>query len=68
MRADIWRFCSSSSGDYSSAYITLQTEDKDLEGAGMTFTIGRGNEIVRCRPAYADARLVQLELISAPVG
>jgi hypothetical protein len=51
MRADIWRFCSSSSGDYSSAYITLQTEDKDLEGAGMTFTIGRGNEIVRRRPA-----------------
>jgi hypothetical protein len=34
----------------------------------MTFTIGRGNEIVRRRPANADARLVQLELISAPVG
>ncbi|KAF8162513.1 hypothetical protein K438DRAFT_1985152 [Mycena galopus ATCC 62051] len=31
--------------DYSSAYITLQT-DSDLVGHGMTFTIGRGNDIV----------------------
>ncbi|KAK7051096.1 hypothetical protein VNI00_005208 [Paramarasmius palmivorus] len=32
--------------DYSSAYVTLKT-DSDLVGHGMTFTIGRGNEIVR---------------------
>ncbi|KAJ6614544.1 enolase C-terminal domain-like protein [Mycena sp. CBHHK59/15] len=31
--------------DYSSAYITLIT-DSDLVGHGMTFTIGRGNDIV----------------------
>ncbi|KAJ7634490.1 enolase C-terminal domain-like protein [Roridomyces roridus] len=31
--------------DYSSAYITLLT-DSDLVGHGMTFTIGRGNDIV----------------------
>ncbi|KAL0570053.1 hypothetical protein V5O48_011908 [Marasmius crinis-equi] len=31
--------------DYSSAYVTLKT-DTDLVGHGMTFTIGRGNEIV----------------------
>jgi len=31
--------------DYSSAYITLLT-DTDLVGHGMTFTIGRGNDIV----------------------
>ncbi len=31
--------------DYSSAYITLKT-DTDLVGHGMTFTIGRGNDIV----------------------
>jgi L-fuconate dehydratase len=31
--------------DYSSAYITLKT-DSDLVGHGMTFTIGRGNDIV----------------------
>ena len=31
--------------DYSSAYISLYT-DTDLVGHGMTFTIGRGNDIV----------------------
>ncbi len=30
--------------DYSAAYVTLKT-DTDLEGHGMTFTIGRGNEL-----------------------
>ncbi len=33
--------------DYSSAYVKLYT-DSDLTGYGMTFTIGRGNDIV-CR-------------------
>lgn len=32
-------------GDYSSAYCILET-DSPYEGHGMTFTIGRGNEIV----------------------
>lgn len=32
-------------GDYSAAYCILHT-DTDLSGHGMTFTIGRGNEIV----------------------
>lgn len=31
--------------DYSSAYVKLLT-DSDLAGFGMTFTIGRGNDIV----------------------
>lgn len=31
--------------DYSSAYVTLLTSG-DLVGHGMTFTIGRGNDIV----------------------
>ncbi len=30
--------------DYSAAYVTLTT-DSDLEGHGLTFTIGRGNEL-----------------------
>jgi L-fuconate dehydratase len=30
--------------DYSAAYVTLQT-DSSLEGHGLTFTIGRGNEL-----------------------
>ncbi len=30
--------------DYSAAYVILET-DTDLEGHGLTFTIGRGNEV-----------------------
>lgn len=32
--------------DYSAAYIILKTNQPELEGHGLTFTIGRGNEIV----------------------
>lgn len=31
--------------DYSAAYVVLQTDDDGLEGHGLTFTIGRGNDI-----------------------
>ena len=32
--------------DYSAAYVTLRTDDPEgREGHGLTFTIGRGNEI-----------------------
>jgi L-fuconate dehydratase len=31
--------------DYSAAYVTLRTDRPGLEGNGMTFTIGRGNEL-----------------------
>ena len=31
--------------DYSAAYVTLHTDESHLEGHGLTFTIGRGNEI-----------------------
>lgn len=31
--------------DYSAAYIILKTDQTSLEGHGLTFTIGRGNEI-----------------------
>jgi L-fuconate dehydratase len=39
--------------DYSAAYVILKT-DADLEGHGLTFTIGRGNEI--CAAAIAAFR------------
>ncbi|MEL7611522.1 L-fuconate dehydratase [Vreelandella titanicae] len=32
--------------DYSAAYVILHTDDSSPEGHGLTFTIGRGNEIV----------------------
>jgi len=31
--------------DYSAAYVTLHTDVEGLEGNGLTFTIGRGNEL-----------------------
>ena len=31
--------------DYSAAYVILETDQTGLEGHGLTFTIGRGNEI-----------------------
>ena len=31
--------------DYSAAYVILKTDDPDFEGHGLTFTIGRGNEL-----------------------
>ena len=31
--------------DYSAAYVILKTDSPDLEGHGLTFTIGRGNEL-----------------------
>jgi L-fuconate dehydratase len=42
--------------DYSAAYVTVTT-DSDLRGYGMTFTIGRGTEIV-CEAVRALAPLV----------
>jgi L-fuconate dehydratase len=32
--------------DYSAAYVILKTDTEGLEGHGLTFTIGRGNDIV----------------------
>ena len=31
--------------DYSAAYVTLRTDLPGMEGNGLTFTIGRGNEL-----------------------
>src|SRR6056297_1000933 len=31
--------------DYSAAYVVLKTDSPQLNGYGMTFTIGRGNEL-----------------------
>jgi len=32
-------------GDYSAAYVVLDTDDPTLAGYGFTFTIGRGNDL-----------------------
>jgi L-fuconate dehydratase len=43
--------------DYSAAYVILETDQPDLEGHGLTFTIGRGNEIC-CAAIEAMRHLV----------
>ncbi|WP_234187279.1 L-fuconate dehydratase [Shinella sp. NM-101] len=43
--------------DYSAAYVVLGTDSAGLEGHGLTFTIGRGNEIC-CAAIDALAHLV----------
>ena len=43
--------------DYSAAYVVFRDDDRaGLEGHGLTFTIGRGNEIVRRGDRRAAAR------------
>ncbi len=43
--------------DYSAAYVILETDQPGLEGHGLTFTIGRGNEIC-CAAIKAMRHLV----------
>jgi len=47
--------------DYSAAYLVLET-DGGLEGHGLTFTIGRGNEVVVAAIEALRSRIVGLEL------
>lgn len=56
--------------DYSAAYVVLETDRPGLEGHGLTFTIGRGNEIC-CAAIEAMRHLVvglDLEWIAADMG
>lgn len=55
--------------DYSSAYVTLLT-DTTLAGHGMTFTIGRGNDIVCAAIRELAERLVgkKVEELFANMG
>jgi L-fuconate dehydratase len=48
--------------DYSAAYVVLHTDQDGLDGHGMTFTIGRGNEICIAAIEALAPRAVGLEL------
>ncbi|MDB5622065.1 MAG: L-fuconate dehydratase [Devosia sp.] len=48
--------------DYSAAYVILKTDSDDLAGHGLTFTIGRGNEVVCAAIEALRSRVVGLEL------
>jgi L-fuconate dehydratase len=47
--------------DYSAAYVILET-DGGLEGHGLTFTIGRGNEVVVTAIEALRSRVTGLDL------
>lgn len=56
--------------DYSAAYVILETDEPQLRGHGLTFTIGRGNEVC-CAAIRALAPLVvglELDWIIADGG
>ena len=56
--------------DYSAAYVVLGTSESSLEGHGLTFTIGRGTEVV-CAAIQAMRHLVvgqKLESFSSAPG
>ena len=56
--------------DYSAAYVILDTDNEQLKGHGLTFTIGRGNEIC-CAAIRAMEHLVvglDLDWIAADMG
>ncbi|HEY8719058.1 enolase C-terminal domain-like protein [Pengzhenrongella sp.] len=62
-------------GDYSAAYVVLRTDGLDTAGAplagfGLTFTIGRGNDIVAAAAIQQARALVGLEVaeIAADMG
>ena len=48
--------------DYSAAYAVLETDREGLEGHGLAFTIGRGNEVVCTAIRSLAPRVVGLEL------
>ncbi|PYG98170.1 fuconate dehydratase, partial [Arthrobacter stackebrandtii] len=59
-----------SAPDYSAAYVVLHTDAEALEGHGLTFTIGRGNEICAAAVQSLAPLIVGLSLeeITADMG
>jgi len=52
--------------DYSAAYVEIFTDDKDLKGIGLTFTIGKGNDLcVACieyfKPLFLNKNITDIE-------
>ena len=45
-------------GDYSAAYVVLETDDPEISGFGFTFTIGRGNDLCAAAARQRAAPLV----------
>ena len=48
--------------DYSCAYVELDTDYAELKGYGLTFTLGRGNELCVAATEYFSSQLEGMEL------
>ncbi|MFL6026426.1 MAG: L-fuconate dehydratase [Friedmanniella sp.] len=57
-------------GDYSAAYVVLRTDSDDLTGYGLTFTIGRGNDLCTAAALQRALPLVGLDVdaVAADLG
>jgi L-fuconate dehydratase len=57
-------------GDYSAAYVVLRTDSDDLTGHGLTFTIGRGNDLCTAAALQRALPLVGLDVdaVAADLG
>ena len=52
--------------DYSATYVEIITDNKDLKGIGLTFTIGKGNDLcVACikyfKPLFLNKNIAEIE-------
>ena len=52
--------------DYSATYVEIFTDDEDLKGIGLTFTIGKGNDLcVACikhfKPLFLNKNIAEIE-------
>ena len=59
-----------SDGDYSAAYVILTTDDPALSGYGLTFTIGRGNDLCTAAALQRAQHLVGCDVdeLAADLG
>jgi L-fuconate dehydratase len=48
--------------DYSAAYVVLETDSPGLEGHGLTFTIGRGNDLCMAAIEALAPRVVGFDM------
>ncbi|NUT50036.1 MAG: fuconate dehydratase [Saccharothrix sp.] len=55
-------------GDYSAAYVIVRTTDRELTGYGLTFTIGRGNDVCVSLAGQLSRALIGLDVADLATG
>ena len=49
--------------DYSATYVTITTDNKNLTGIGLTFTIGKGNDLCCKAIEYFKEFIINKDII-----